>query len=171
MRKSVWIFSSAVGGGVLLFGALHASNPDGRSKQHPLGDFHRWTKLNGAPAALDRYVMELCRSPTELEQHQMEVDPHTDYMHQAHMNDDMQTNYVNVYVNRRGVKEMLSGAALPVGSVIVKEKLATPAGPPLECTAMIKRSPATTRSAATGNLTRWMPQAPRSRLPETTRTA
>src|SRR5271165_1637957 len=102
----------------LLFGALQVANPDHRSADHPLGDFHRWpwTKLNDQPALLDSYVMELCRPPTKVESHQWEVDPH-------------RKNYINVYVNGRGRSEMLSGANLPVGTVIVKEQLASPEGP------------------------------------------
>ena len=125
MHRSFSFALAATGSLTLLFAGLHAANPDYRSAKHPLGDFHRWTKLNPEPALLDSYVDELC-GPGPKAIHQREVDPHA-------------KTFITVWVNGTGREAMLNGKNLPVGTVIVKEKLATEKGPVTLSTAMIKR--------------------------------
>ena len=92
--------------------------------------YRSWTKANPEPANMSFAVVVMCQMPTAKQQMSAHSDsPHKDY-------------YLTVYVNEVAKSGFLSkkNPKLPVGSVIVKEKLLSKdAKDPELLTAMIKR--------------------------------
>ncbi|MBX3118272.1 MAG: cytochrome P460 family protein [Fimbriimonadaceae bacterium] len=83
-------------------------------------EYQQWTVANKEPKVMARAIDLLCRMPTPEELKKAEQDPHYQ-------------KFIKVFVNSIGEKAMfntlemppgtrISGAAFPVGSIIVKEK-------------------------------------------------
>jgi Cytochrome P460 len=92
-------------------------------------EYKRWTRVTAKPHKVISRIFTLCASPTDQQIEREKDNPHTD-------------KYVVVYVNETGRKAMLEqpDPHFPVGSVIVKEKLATEKSTtPDLLTVMIKR--------------------------------
>ncbi len=88
-----------------------------------------WTKVNEKPEYMAPRVSAMCAMPTQAQIDDESKNPHIN-------------KFINVYVNAIGKDEMLTkkNPQFPVGTVVVKEKLAAPESETPELlTVMIKR--------------------------------
>jgi hypothetical protein len=77
--------------------------------------YKNWTKVNDQPRKMWSRISSQCTLPTLAQEKAEATNPHKD-------------KFVNVFVNSIGEKEMLTKKypKFPVGTVVVKEKLASP---------------------------------------------
>lgn len=78
-----------------------------------LANYQTWTRLNDEPRNVSVSLWNLCRLPSPEEQAYLDG-PHAQF-------------YVNVYVNAVGFEQVMQAGprTLPMGTIVVKEKLAT----------------------------------------------
>jgi hypothetical protein len=114
------------------FGALATLPLLPKGKSLDIGGYKKWAPANEQPVKMSAAVSALCIAPNTRQL--MSTDPrspHKDY-------------FLKVYVNAIGAAQFLKDATpdLPVGTIVVKEKLAsqTSKSPEL-CTVMRKREP------------------------------
>jgi hypothetical protein len=91
--------------------------------------YKNWTKVNDQPQKMLSRISSQCARATPAQEEAESTNPHKD-------------KYVNVFVNAIGEREMLTKKSpkFPVGTVVVKEKLASPDSEmPELLTVMIKR--------------------------------
>ena len=94
-----------------------------------IANYKNWTKVNQKPEIVESKLAIQCARPTQAQMDADAKNPHND-------------KYITVYVNDIGKDEMLTKKypKFPVGTVIVKEKLATSESREAELlTVMIKR--------------------------------
>ena len=103
------------------------SAPD-KLKPLDIDNYKTWHRVNKTPVKMSAHVAALCINPTAAQRKSTDPDsPHRDY-------------FLRVYVSRAGKKFEEAKTPLPVGTVIVKEKLKTPeAKIPVLLTIMRKR--------------------------------
>ena len=105
--------------------------PERLSGAELVAGYRGWSRVNPEPAVFHSRVATLCAAPPTAEQRrQEEQNPHRD-------------KFVTVYVNDAGRRAMLEEKAprFPVGSLVVKEKLAArDSSEPELLTAMYKRA-------------------------------
>ena len=109
--------------------ASSSALPD-EEAQAIVADYQTWTRLNNEPFNVSAGLWALCRLPSAEEEAYLDS-PHAEY-------------YINVYVNDAGrdliVRE--GSRAFPIGTIVVKEKLATLEGEVRnELGIMVKRGP------------------------------
>jgi hypothetical protein len=101
--------------------------PTGAPLVEEIRDYRKWTKVNPQPVNMDMAVAQLCAAPRGARS--ADKNPHLN-------------KFITVYVNEKGRRAMMEEREplFPVGSVIVKEKLAAKdAASPELLTVMIKR--------------------------------
>lgn len=108
--------------GCLSFDSKAANTPS----DSELWQYKKWTKVNKTPMRISDIVAQLC-APAFAINKSTEKNPHRD-------------KFITVYVNDIGKPAMFNpSSTFAVGSVIVKEKLPTPAAEPELMTVMVKR--------------------------------
>ena len=129
LGKSVALILSA---GTLMYVASEPVKPKGDANLAKLvTDYRSWKRVNGSPKLMPPKISELCRDTTGMKDppERSTVSPHD-------------VRWFNVYVNRIAEPAMWSTGRtqFPVGSIIVKEKLASYRKKEVELmTVMVKR--------------------------------
>ena len=137
MRTMHILLGSTLFFGIGAIAALHAQSPPHsasapvqvaapRLLASPILGYKSWKRVNQEPHPVTSRIAMMCRTPTQEEIAAEAADPHLEPA--DHPGSILRMRYVVVYVNKTAQQAILheKRPAYPEGSLIVKERLATP---------------------------------------------